>query len=161
MKGLLKILFWLVLLFGGIALSIYLDKHILHFQRVDSGLLYYLSFVLGIFLLVGTFNKVSNIGRTLAKYGHKTKTKQRTETDQLVTKGPYALMQHPMHQSLMQLPLAAAFQTVSPSFIFIIAPLEILLIYFLIITIEEPELQKRFGKEYDDYRAKTPRFCFS
>jgi len=159
MKGYFKFLFWIIILFGGIALSTYMDKHLFHFQKLEKGVGYYLLFGLGVVLMVQSIFNTGNVGRTLAKYGHKTKEGKRQQTDQLVTQGPYAMMRHPMHQALMMLPLSVALQMVSPSFIFIIAPLEILLIYILIITIEERELKKRFGKEYEEYSASTPRFC--
>ena len=160
MKNFLKFLFWILLIVGGIGFSVYLDKYILHFQKIDNGILYYISFGLGVFLLVISFFNTGNVGRTLAKHGRKSKDLPRMQTDKLVTTGIYALMRHPMQQTLMMFPLAIALQMVSPSFIFFVAPLEMLLIYMLILLIEEPETRKKFGKAYDEYCAKTPLFCF-
>ena len=160
MKSFFKFMIWIILLVGGIGVSVYLDRNLLHFERLDGSILYYIILGLGSMLFVTAFFSTGNVGRTLAKHGRKAKDLPRMQTDQLVTTGIYAMMRHPMHQTLMQFPMAIALMIVSPSFIFIVAPLEILLIYILIRTIEEPDARKKFGKAYDDYCATTPRFCF-
>ena len=160
MKNYLKFLIWFLLIFGGIGLSIFLDRKVFHFMCFENQWIHYSIMILGSMLFVNTFFNTGNVGRTLAKHGRKAKDLPRLQTDQLVTTGIYSYMRHPMHQVLMGFPMSFALITVSPSFIFIVAPLEILLIYLLIITVEEPEARKKFGKAYDDYCSKTPRFCF-
>ena len=151
---------WIILLVGGIGVSVYLDRYLLHFESLEGSVIYYIILGLGSMLFVSAFFSTGNVGRTLAKYGRKAKDLPRMQTDQLVTTGIYTMMRHPMNQTLMIFPMAIAFMIVSPSFIFIVAPLEILFMYILIRTVEEPGTRKKFGKAYDDYCAKTPRFCF-
>jgi len=160
MNSFFRFIVWLILIFGGIGLSVYLDRYLIHFERFDGSVLYYIILGVGSMLFVYAFSTTGNVGRTLAKYGRKAKDLPRMQTDQLVTTGIYTMMRHPMNQTLMTFPMAIALMVVSPSFIFIVAPAEILLMYILIRTVEEPEARKKFGKAYDDYCAKTPRFCF-
>ncbi|RUA24050.1 MAG: isoprenylcysteine carboxylmethyltransferase family protein [Bacteroidetes bacterium] len=155
-----RIIIWLVFIFGGLFLSIFLDQHLLHFLQFEKDIWNKFVFILGVLLFVSVFNIAGNVGRTLAKYGRKSKDLERLQTDQLVTKGVYSMMRHPMNQGLIMMPLAIALMGVSPSFIFIIAPIEMLAMYIMIRTIEEPETRKKFGKDYDEYCARTPRFCF-
>jgi protein-S-isoprenylcysteine O-methyltransferase Ste14 len=160
MKSFFRIIIWFVFIFGGIGLSVYLDRHVLHLKELQRGVIYYIVLGIGSMLFANAFFSTGNVGRALAKYGRKAKDLPRMQTDQLVTTGIYAMMRHPMNQTLMIFPMAIAIMIVSPSFIFIIAPLEILAMYIMILLIEEPETRKKFGKAYDDYCAKTPRFCF-
>ncbi len=160
MNKYVRIIIWLLFIVGGIALAIYMDKYVFHLERLDGGVLYYLVFGTGIILFVNILNISGNVGRTLAKHGKTSKDIGRLKTDKLVTTGIYSMMRHPMNQGLIMLPMAIALIGVSPSYIFIIAPLEMLAMYIMIRTIEEAETRKKFGKEYDDYCARTPRFCF-
>lgn len=50
----------------------------------------------------------------------------------------------------------------SVSLLFIFTPLFILMNVWELKVIEEPELLKRLGKNYDEYRKRTPMFfpCF-
>ncbi len=66
-----------------------------------------------------------NTGRTLAKYGREGKLK-RMQTNVLVKQEIYKYMRHPMHLGLFLFPLGIAFLIGSPSFILIIAPIEII-----------------------------------
>ena len=77
----------------------------------------------------------------------------------LVTDGLYALMRHPMHLGLLFFPLSVALLVGSPSFILIIAPLEMLLMVVMIKTLEEPEAIAKFGDAYREYRENVPMFC--
>ena len=160
MSKYLRIIIWLLFIVGGLFLAIFMDKVLFHTNYAEKGLFYHFVFALGVMLLVLVLNNTGNVGRTLARHGRKSKDLERMQTDQLVTSGVYSMMRHPMNQSLMMFPMAIALIGVSPSFIFIIAPLEILAMYIMIRTIEEPETRKKFGQAYDDYCAKTPRFCF-
>jgi len=160
MNKYLRIIIWLLFIIGGIALSIYMDKYVFHLPRLEKGFVYYIIFGFGVILFVNILNISGNVGRTLAKHGKTSKDIGRLQTDRLVTTGIYSKMRHPMNQGLIMLPMAIALIGVSPSFIFFIAPIEMLAMYIMIRTIEEAETRRKFGKEYDDYCAKTPRFCF-
>ena len=65
-----------------------------------------------------------------------------------------------MHLGLMLFPFSVAFLAGSPSFILIIAPVEIVFMLLMIKLIEEPEAITKFGDEYCDYMKQTPWFCF-
>jgi len=155
-----RIFIWLVFIIGGLFLSLFLDQYLFHFKQFEKGIWNNLVFGLGVILFVSVLNIAGNVGRTLARHGRKSKNLERLQTDQLVTVGVYSMMRHPMNQGLIMLPMAIALIGVSPSFIFIIAPMEMLAMYIMILTIEEPETRRKFGKEYDEYCARTPRFCF-
>jgi protein-S-isoprenylcysteine O-methyltransferase Ste14 len=69
-------------------------------------------------------------------------------------------MRHPMHLGLLFLPLSFAFLIGSPSFIFFIAPAEMVIMLLLIKFFEESEAIKKFDKQYIEYKKQVPWFCF-
>lgn len=74
----------------------------------------------------------------------------------LITHGPYAYSRNPMMTGIFLLLFGLGVLFRSLSLTFIVTPL---FVFFSILEfkfIEEPELEKRFGKAYADYRAKTP-----
>ena len=80
------------------------------------------------------------------------------ETNRLVTSGPYGCMRHPMHLGLMLFPWAVALIIGSLSFVLYIAPLEMVLMVILILTVEEREVSHKFGEAYQAYRRQVPPF---
>ncbi len=76
----------------------------------------------------------------------------------LVTTGPYAHVRNPMLTGVFILlfGLGILFNSVSLGFIF--TPIFILLNVLELKTIEEPELEKRLGKEYVEYKKRVPMF---
>jgi len=76
----------------------------------------------------------------------------------LVTSGPYAYIRHPQGTSwfIIFVGLGVLFQSISLLFIFM--PLFILLSVLNVKKIEEPELEKRFGNDYIEYKKKVPMF---
>jgi len=74
----------------------------------------------------------------------------------LVTDGPYAYTRNPMLSGLFIFLFGIGVWFNSVSLLFIFVPLLISLAVTEIKTIEEPELIKRFGKKYRDYRRRTP-----
>ena len=157
-EAVIKILFWFLLIIGGIFLSSRLDKDLFEWKIAHNSIAYYALFVLGVFLLVTIINISRNTGRYLAKNAHDP-GKGRGEINRLVTTGPYAMMRHPMHLGLMLTPMAVALIGASPSFILLVAPLEMMLIFILIKTVEEPQQIRKFGDEYRKYMKKVPMFC--
>ncbi len=101
-----------------------------------------------------------NSGRTLARYGREGDI-PRLETNKLATDGLYSIMRHPMHLGLLFFPLSIALIVGSPSFTFIIAPLEMVMMMVMIKTMEEPEAIAKFGDKYREYMQKVPIFCIS
>lgn len=160
LKNIFRILVWLIFILGGLALADYLDKHLFFdcYQVFPPKIAFAIR-LFGLLLLAWTVRTVGNVGRALAKYGRSSKDLPRLQTDTLAKTGIYSMMRHPMHLVLFFFPFAFAFLSASYSFILIIAPLELVLMLLMIIWIEEPEARRKFGKDYDEYCAVTPRFC--
>ena len=157
-KNYLRILFWIIMLFGGAILSIHYDK--IYFRSIfENTYFHFFSFILGYLLLKWVLKVSRNTGRYLAKLGREGDI-PRMETNQLVTTGRYAMMRHPMHFGLWFFPLAFALLIGSPTFILIVAPLEMLFMIIMIKLWEEPEAKKKFGRAYEEYKKKVPFFCF-
>ena len=76
----------------------------------------------------------------------------------LICDGPYAYTRNPMITGLFLLFVGFGIFYNSISLTFIIAPVYLLLNYLEIKKIEEPELEKRFGKEYIEYKKNIPMF---
>ncbi len=153
-----RILIWIILIFGGSILGYYLDFQL--FQDIHTNYIFHIiSTLLGVFILFIMVRISKNTGRTLAKYGRKGNIK-RMETNVLVKEGVYSYMRHPMHLGLFLFPLGFAFFIGSPSFILIIAPIEIIFMRIMISLVEEPEAIKKFGNDYLTYKKEVPGFCF-
>ena len=77
---------------------------------------------------------------------------------QLVTTGPYAYVRNPMLTGVSALlfGLGALFGSISLLVVF--TPLFILINVWELKVIEEPELEKRLGADYIEYRKRTPMF---
>lgn len=151
-----RITLWFVMLFGGAALGLFLDR-----RRWRRWLLnpwwQALTLLTGVALLRLVMQSSRNTGRRLARYGREGDI-PRMETNKLVTSGVYSCMRHPMHLGLLFFPLAVALILGSPTFILVIAPVEMALMIILIKTVEEPEAIAKFGDEYRDYMRRVPMF---
>lgn len=77
---------------------------------------------------------------------------------QLITDGPYAYTRNPMLSGLFMILFGFGFLCNSVTLTFIVTPVFILLNLIELKKIEEPELVKRLGDEYIEYRKKTPMF---
>ena len=75
----------------------------------------------------------------------------------LITKGPFSVVRHPTYLA-HTLIFSGVFLTTQAVAIGIITFVDFLLVYALIIPLEEKELSKRFGKDYNLYREKAPKF---
>lgn len=76
----------------------------------------------------------------------------------LVTTGPYAYTRNPMLTGIFILLFGIGMMVGSISLAFIFTPLFILVNTWELKEIEEPELVRRLGEEYIEYRNKTPMF---
>jgi protein-S-isoprenylcysteine O-methyltransferase Ste14 len=74
----------------------------------------------------------------------------------LVTDGPYAYSRNPMMTGLFMVVAGVGILFGSISLTFIMTPLFVFMSILEFKYIEEPELMKRFGKEYAEYRKRTP-----
>ncbi len=153
-----RFLIWFVFLFGGAALGIVLDLH--WFPFLWKSLWFHtVTLIAGLLLLRLVIRISRNTGKYLARHGRKGEV-PRMDTNRLVTTGMYGCMRHPMHLGLMLFPWSFALITGSPSFILFIAPAEMLLILLLILLVEEPGAEKKFGEAYREYKASVPMFSF-
>ena len=146
------------MILGGSILGYFLD--FLIFENIHQNIIFHIvSLLIGIFLLFLVMKISKNTGRTIAKYGRKGKLK-RMQTNVLANQGIYKYMRHPMHLGLFLFPFGIAFLIGSPSFILIIAPVEIIFMLIMIKFVEEPEAINKFGDEYLNYKKQVPWFCF-
>jgi protein-S-isoprenylcysteine O-methyltransferase Ste14 len=76
----------------------------------------------------------------------------------LVTFGPYAYVRNPMLGGIFILLFGLGFAFKSLSLLLIFTPLFIIVNVMEIKAIEEPELEMRLGKDYLEYKKKTPMF---
>jgi protein-S-isoprenylcysteine O-methyltransferase Ste14 len=152
----IRIIIWIILIFGGIALSLYLDLK--YFKSLlFNPYFHFITLILGFFALKLAFHAAAVGGRELKRKGRDGDI-PRLETNRLVTSGIYECTRHPMLFGLMLLPLGVALFLGLPSFIFFIAPLEAFFIFIMVITLEEKEAYIKFGNDYLKYKEKTPLF---
>lgn len=76
----------------------------------------------------------------------------------LVTTGPYAYVRNPMLTGVFIQFFGLGFLFRSISLVFIFTPLFVLLSVLELRAVEEPELEKRLGKEYLEYKKRVPMF---
>lgn len=77
---------------------------------------------------------------------------------ELVTTGLYAHVRNPMLTGVFFLLLGLGFLLTSISLVFIFTPLFILLNVWELKAVEEPELERRLGKDYVEYKQRVPMF---
>jgi len=77
---------------------------------------------------------------------------------QLVTNGPYVYVRNPMLTGVFALLFGIGLLLGSASLLIIFTPLFIFVNVWELKAIEEPELEKRLGKDYIEYRKRTPMF---
>jgi len=76
----------------------------------------------------------------------------------LVTTGPYAYVRNPMLTGVFIWLFGLGILLRSISLVFMFTPLFVLLNVLELKAIEEPELEKRLGKEYLEYKKRIPMF---
>lgn len=81
-----------------------------------------------------------------------------TPPETLITTGLFRYSRNPMHTGVFLLMYGFAFYYSSIFAVLVFIPLYIFFDVRLIKKIEEPELLKRLGKPYEEYRNKTPMF---
>jgi protein-S-isoprenylcysteine O-methyltransferase Ste14 len=151
----IRIVLWLLMLIGGAVYAIAADWNNPLFNNV---LFHLATAAVGILLLVLAFRAAANGGRELTK--GRVGDIPRLETNRLVTTGIFSCMRHPMLFGLTLLPLGWALLLGSPTFITLIAPLEMLFIIVMVTIFEEREVNRKFGKAYEVYRKNVPMVSF-
>jgi protein-S-isoprenylcysteine O-methyltransferase Ste14 len=76
----------------------------------------------------------------------------------VVNTGPYRYARNPMLTGVFLFLFGVGFYINSASLVFFFTPLFILVNVWELKEIEEPELMKRLGDEYIEYRRQTPMF---
>lgn len=76
----------------------------------------------------------------------------------LVVTGPYSRIRNPMLTGVFVMLFGLGFVMRSLSLVVFFTPMFILANVWELKNIEEPELSRRLGDEYRDYREKTPMF---
>jgi protein-S-isoprenylcysteine O-methyltransferase Ste14 len=75
----------------------------------------------------------------------------------LVTEGPFSVVRHPTYLA-HALMFSGVFLITGAVAVGTIAFIDFLLVYTVIIPLEEKELSKRFGNDYNLYKKKVPKF---
>lgn len=150
-----RIVLWLVMLIGGALYAYIIDKNDLLFHSL---LFHLLSALIGLYIILLAFRAAANGGKELAK--GRGENMPRLETNKLITTGIYQCMRHPMLFGLTLFPLGWALLLGMPTFITIIAPLEMFFIVFMVIVFEEMEVKRKFGDAYRAYARKVPMVSF-
>jgi protein-S-isoprenylcysteine O-methyltransferase Ste14 len=76
----------------------------------------------------------------------------------VVQSGPYRYSRNPMVTGVFVLLFGLGFAFNSVSMVLLFTPLYVLAHVWELKRIEEPELQRRLGEEYIEYRSRTPMF---
>lgn len=76
----------------------------------------------------------------------------------LVTAGPYRFVRNPMLTGIFMQLFGLGVFLGSLSLVFVFTPLFIIINVWELKNVEEPELLKRLGPAYDDYRTRVPMF---
>ena len=76
----------------------------------------------------------------------------------LVTTGPYAYTRNPMLTGVFFLLFGFGIFLGSISLLTVYTPLFIWINFWELKSIEEPEIERRLGQDYIEYRKKTPMF---
>lgn len=152
----IRIVLWLMMLLGG-AVAAYVndrDSNLFH-----DPVFHLVTAALGVFVIAMAFRAAGNGGRELSS--GRVGELPRLETNRLVTSGIYGCMRHPMLFGLTLLPLGWALLLGLPTFIVLIAPLEILFIIVMVVVFEEMEVRHKFGDDYRVYARRVPMVSFS
>lgn len=135
-----------------IFVAIYIDN-VLNLPKLNMGIW---NAILAIFLLaIGFFYVAWSVIYFLKARGTPVPINPPQE---LVHKGPYVYTRNPMLAGVFFLMFGIGFWIGSFSFLLIFTPLFILINILELKNIEEPELEKRLGKKYLEYKRKTPMF---
>ncbi len=154
----IRTILWIIIILGGISLSLYLDYKVVH---IHVNLLWHsIFFVIGLLLLRVVLYTSAYTGRLLKRLGKEGKV-PRFETNKLVREDVYSCMRHPMHLGLLLLPESIGFMMGSPSFILIVGPSIMVLMIVMIKLFEEKEAERKFKEEYIRYKKEVPMFSLS
>ena len=93
---------------------------------------------------------------TLRRYGQAHPGKNYMQATTLVDHGLYAVVRHPQYLGYMC--LNVTFMLVSPHWLIILLGSAAILLFYLVALQEEKGLIKKFGRAYQEYKVRVPRF---
>jgi protein-S-isoprenylcysteine O-methyltransferase Ste14 len=76
----------------------------------------------------------------------------------LVTDGPYAYSRNPMLGGIFMMFFGAGALLNSAALFCLVTPVAVITARIFVRNVEEPELETRLGRDYVEYRKKTPMF---
>ncbi len=145
-------IFFGLLIFVFVIMALYLDR-LLGLTDIFTGqlniILFSPFFLLALFLIGWSVQNFFKVKGTPVPFN---------PPPQLVTSGPYAYTRNPMLTGVFALLFGFGIFFESVSLLFVFTPLFIFVNFWELKAIEEPELVKRLGQEYIEYRKITPMF---
>ncbi len=145
-------IFYGLLVFVFVVMALYLDR-LLDLNDIFPGQLNIILslpfFSLGLFLIGWSVQNFLKLKGTPVPFN---------PPPQLVTSGPYTYTRNPMLTGVFALLFGFGIFFGSVSLLFVFTPLFIFVNFWELKAIEEPELVKRLGKDYIEYRERTPMF---
>jgi protein-S-isoprenylcysteine O-methyltransferase Ste14 len=111
---------------------------------------------LGQFLVLAGIMIIADCSRLFTKIGRGTLAPS-AMPEKLVTKGLYQFSRNPMYLGIFSV-LLGEFLYLGSCLLFFYLILIVIIFHLDIVRREEPELKKRFGKEYLEYEKKVPRW---
>lgn len=146
------IIFFFLLIALFVIISLWTDK-LLHFSKFisyPSNIIVSLPVLaLGLFLMLWSILHFVKVKGTPVPFNPPPK---------LVNTGPYFYVRNPMLSGVFILMFGFGILFRSISLVFILTPLFVLFNYLELKAIEEPELEKRLGKDYSEYKKRVPMF---
>ena len=135
-----------------VLLALYID-HLLSFPKFLPNAFHFILslplLVIGLFLMGWSLTHFFKVKGTPVPFNPPPK---------LVRSGPYAFVRNPMLSGVFFLLFGLGFALESLSLILVFTPLLILFNVIELKRVEEPELEKRLGEEYLEYKKETPMF---
>jgi protein-S-isoprenylcysteine O-methyltransferase Ste14 len=145
-------LLFLSLLSGFIFVSLFIDR-ILEFPKI---LVNKLNFIIGApVLILGFVVMTASVYQFIKMKGTPVPL---SPPPKLVRTGLYKYSRNPMLSGIFMLFFGLGIILNSISLVFIFTPVFILIMTWELKNIEEPELEKRLGKEYLEYKKEVPMF---
>ena len=90
-------------------------------------------------------------------WAHRSLDHRRTDGEQLVVTGPYALLRHPMYAAVLWNGTAVTAFGLG-SWLVLVAVVPLHLIWVWLVRLEEAQLAARYGAAYEAYSADTGQF---
>jgi protein-S-isoprenylcysteine O-methyltransferase Ste14 len=112
-------------------------------------------------LVAGAALVVAGLALGFSAYGLFRKTGQHPKpwapTPSIITTGSYRFTRNPMYVSMVMTTVAIGLFA-NASWCVLAGPLGLVIVHVVAVRAEETYLSGKFGREYDDYRARVPRY---